>query len=127
MDLCITTDNKIFIHHYLLEKCIVYFKKLENKIFKNSGCTVGQRLPDRESSFTNVSFTDDVKKAILFAREHDIRPTVVSSGHDYIGTFIVENINKILFHICSSKELRKDQFNCLFQAVLLVVTHFPSI
>ena len=101
------------MQHYLLEKCIVYFKKHKNKFFKNSGCTVGQKVRNRESSlisFINVSFTDDVKKAILFAREHDIRPTVVSSGHDYIGTYLLLRtfINEILFHICSSKELRKD-------------------
>ena len=82
-----------------------------------------------------MSFTDDVKKAILFAREHDIRPTVVSSGHDYIGTYIVKNINRVLFHICSSKGSKKIslpeitwelQFDCLFQVVLLVATLFPS-
>ena len=28
---------------------------------------------------------DDVKKALGFVKEHGIRPTVYSSGHDFIG------------------------------------------
>ena len=31
---------------------------------------------------------DDIKKALAFANEHAIRPTVYSSGHDFIGKIV---------------------------------------
>ena len=31
--------------------------------------------------------TEDVQKAVLFAQQHGIRPSVVSSGHDYNGMY----------------------------------------
>ncbi len=34
-----------------------------------------------------ILFSADVQKAILFAKQHGIRPTVSSSTHDYIGEF----------------------------------------
>ena len=40
------------------------------------------------SQFSAVVYpenTQDVKKALLFARDHGLRLTVSSTGHDYIG------------------------------------------
>ena len=35
--------------------------------------------------FVFPNIPDDVRKALAFAVEHGLRPTVYSSGHDYIG------------------------------------------
>lgn len=32
-----------------------------------------------------VQSTDDVRKSVMFAREHNLRVTIFSSGHDFIG------------------------------------------
>lgn len=34
---------------------------------------------------TMVETTEDIRRAVLFARNHQLRISIISSGHDYIG------------------------------------------
>jgi hypothetical protein len=36
-----------------------------------------------------VKTVEDVKKGVNFARKHNIRLTVISTGHDFLGRFVV--------------------------------------
>ena len=53
------------------------YKKYDKKRFFN--------FTDIETSQHNLCSTDDVKKFVKFVRRFGMRPTVRSSGHDYIG------------------------------------------
>ena len=58
---------------------------------------------------------DDIKKALAFAKEHALRPTVYSSGHDFIG-----KIFYIFLH-----EFKGEEYKRLFLRNLEFI-QFPS-
>jgi hypothetical protein len=41
-----------------------------------------------------VKTVEDVQKGVRFARKHDLRLTVISTGHDFLGRFVITKVFK---------------------------------